>query len=124
MTAPLPLLSEEEAKRLTPTGDEPGFGNLATARGSLPLTALDVHARIDGLLVEVTVSQTFVNTYAEPLEATYIFPLPDRAAVTRFHMEVAGRVVEGVLKERGAARREYDEAVKSGHRAAITEEDR
>jgi Ca-activated chloride channel family protein len=124
MTAQLPLLSEEEAKRLTPTGDEPGFGNLATARGSLPLKALDVHARIDGLLAEVTVSQTFVNTHAEPLEATYIFPLPDRAAVTRFHMEVAGRVVEGVLKERGAARREYDEAVKSGHRAAITEEER
>ena len=37
--------------------------------------------------------------------------LPDRAAVTRFRLEVAGRVVEGVLKERGAARQEYDRAL-------------
>src|SRR5205823_3006994 len=47
-----------------------------------------------------------------------------RAAVTRFRMEVAGRVVEGVLKEREAARQEYDEAIQAGHRAAITEEER
>src|SRR5262249_27768151 len=60
----------------------------------------------------------------EPIEATYIFPLPDRAAVTHFRMEVAGRVVEGVLKERGEARREYDQAVLSGRRAGITEEER
>jgi Ca-activated chloride channel family protein len=57
------------------------------------------------LLSQVTVRQTFVNATGEPLEATYIFPLPDRAAVTDFRMEVAGRVVEGVLKERGQARR-------------------
>ena len=73
---------------------------------------------------QVTLQQTFVNTHDEPLEATYIFPLPDRAAVTRFRLEVAGRVVEGVLKERGAARREYDQAIQAGHRAAITEEER
>src|SRR5262249_33264834 len=55
---------------------------------------------------------------------TYIFPLPDRAAVTRFRMEVAGRVIEGVLQERAQARKEYEQAIQAGHRAAITEEDR
>src|SRR5262249_16762146 len=39
-------------------------------------------------------------------------------------MEVAGRVIEGMLKERGEARREYDEAIQAGQLAAITEEDR
>ena len=68
---------------------------------------MDVTGRIDGLLSRVTVRQTFVNATGEPLEATYIFPLPDRAAVTDFRMEVAGRVVEGVLQERGQARRDY-----------------
>ena len=62
----------------------------------------------------MTVRQTFVNATDEPLEATYIFPLPDRAAVTEFRMEVAGRVVEGVLKERGQARREYGQAMRRG----------
>ena len=72
----------------------------------------------------MTVRQTFVNATDEPLEATYIFPLPDRAAVTDFRMEVAGRVVEGVLKERGQARREYTQAMRQGHRASIAEEER
>jgi Ca-activated chloride channel family protein len=103
---------------------ESGFGALTTPRGCLPLKALDVRARVTGQLAAVDVRQTFVNTCDEPLEATYIFPLPDRAAVTRFRLEVAGRVIEGVLKERGEARQEYDRAVRSGHRAAITEEER
>jgi Ca-activated chloride channel family protein len=85
---------------------------------------MDVTSRIDGLLSQVTVRQTFLNATDEPLEATYIFPLPDRAAVTDFRMEVAGRVVEGVLKERGQARREYTQAIDQGHRASIAEEER
>ncbi len=72
----------------------------------------------------MTVRQTFVNALDEPLEAAYIFPLPDRAAVTRFRMEVAGRVIEGVLEERGQAREHYDQAIAQGRRAAIAEEDR
>src|SRR5205807_4544758 len=103
---------------------ESGFGALATPRGCLPLKSLDVQARLDGLVARVALRQTFVNCCAEPLEATYVFPLPDRAAVTRFRLEVAGRVIEGELKERGAARKEYDQAIKAGHRAAITEEER
>ena len=39
-------------------------------------------------------------------------------------MEVAGRVVEGVLKERGQARRDYAQAIRQGHRASIAEEER
>ncbi len=85
---------------------------------------MDIYTRIDGLIAQTDLTQTFQNVHAEPLEATYIFPLPDRAAVTRFRLEVAGRVIEGELKERAAARKEYDQAIKAGHRAAITEEER
>jgi Ca-activated chloride channel family protein len=125
MTQTLQPMTEEVMRSVTlPPPDDAGFGALQTEKGALPLKALDVQARIDGLLAEMRLTQTFVNAHAEPLEATYIFPLPDRAAVTRFRLEVAGRIVEGELKERGAARREYDEAIKEGHRAAITEEER
>jgi|GEM_PF-963863 len=101
-----------------------GFGSLETPRGRLPLTALDVSAHITGLTAEVLVRQTFVNLFSEHLEATYIFPLPDRAAVTSFRLTVAGRTIVGDLKERGQARAEYDQAIQAGHRAAIAEEDR
>ncbi len=125
MTTPhaLPLLEEASCLSEPPPGDA-GFGALETIRGRLPLAALDVHGRIDGLLAQVTMRQTFVNVNQEPLEATYIFPLPDRAAVTGFRMEVAGRVIEGVLQERALARRDYDQALRQGHRATIAEEER
>lgn len=103
---------------------ETGFGGLETARGGLPLQRLAVAGRITGLLYRLTVTQTFVNVHGEPLEATYIFPLPARAGVTRFRLQVGERVIDGVLKERGAARAEYDQAIQQGHRAAIAEEER
>ena len=73
MTRPLPQLTDEELPRAA-SDDEPGFGSLATAKGLLPLRAMDIQGRIDGLLSQVTVRQTFVNPFDEPLEATYIFP--------------------------------------------------
>jgi Ca-activated chloride channel family protein len=124
MTTPTVILSDAELERLSPPEEDRGFGALVTPQGPLPLKALEVNARIEGLIAETHLTQAFVNNHREPLEATYIFPLPDRAAATRFRLEVAGRVVEGVLKERGQARREYDEAIQAGHRAAITEEER
>jgi len=94
----LPVLTDEEVSRCLPVEAEPGFGSLAAGTDALPLKAMQVNAQIEGLVAHVTVCQTFVNTHAEPMEATYIVPLPDRMAVTQFRMEVAGREVEGVLK--------------------------
>ncbi|MGZ3302104.1 MAG: VIT domain-containing protein [Isosphaeraceae bacterium] len=123
MTRPLPQLTDEELPRAA-SDDEPGFGSLATAKGLLPLRAMDIQGRIDGLLSQVTVRQTFGNPFDEPLEATYIFPLPDRAAVRGFRMEVSGRTIKGTLEERAKARQDYDTAIAAGQRAAIAEEER
>src|SRR4051794_36782913 len=119
MPTEIVIISDAEMEQLSLADKDDHLGALLTDKGPLPLKALDVQARLEGLIAEVELTQTYVNTHAEPLEATYIFPLPDRAALTAFHMEVAGRVVDGVLKERGEARREYDEAIEAGHRAAI-----
>jgi Ca-activated chloride channel homolog len=116
---------EEAALANQPLVDEDaGFGILRSERGCLPLVAMDVRAQLAGLAAETTVKQTFRNTLDEPLEATYIFPLPDRAAVTSFRMKVADRIIEGELKERAQAREDYEKAIESGHRAAIAEEER
>jgi hypothetical protein len=85
---------------------------------------VQVCAQLSGLSGHINLDQTFLNSYDTPLEATYIFPLPAQAAVTSFRLEVKNRVVEGVIKERGEARQEYTQAIQSGHRAAIAEEER
>ncbi|MEV0615976.1 VIT domain-containing protein [Nonomuraea sp. NPDC050404] len=112
-----------EPARCLPVPDA-GFGALLTQRGNLPLESVDVTADISGLIAGVEVTQGFRNPFDVTLEATYVFPLPDRAAVTGFRMEADDRVVEGVLKERGQARADYDRALSEGRRAAIAEEDR
>src|SRR5580704_9467253 len=106
------------------TEPDAGLGTLATSRGNLPLDAVDVRAAIAGTSARVELTQEFRNPFDVPLEATYIFPLPDRAAVTGMRMKCAGHVVEGVLRERSRAREEYDQAIAEGRRAAIAEEDR
>jgi Ca-activated chloride channel family protein len=120
---PLPLLDDDELAAIGPAG-QAGVGVLATERGNLPLEAVDVDAAITGLVADVALTQTFGNRFDQPLEASYIFPLPDRAAVTGFRMEVGERVVEGVLRERGQARADYDRALQEGRRASIAEEER
>jgi Ca-activated chloride channel homolog len=128
MTAPLPLLTPTEIDAVL--ADQDGadarrtLGCLRTESGDLPLSAVHITARVTGTIAHTTVQQVFQNNLGVPLEATYIFPLPDRWAVVRFTLTVAGRVVEGELQERGAARRTYDAAMAAGKRASIAEEER
>jgi Ca-activated chloride channel family protein len=114
----------DQAEVTTRPTDDDGLGCLRTKRGNLPLESIDVHTRITGLASHTELTQGFRNTHDEPLEATYVFPLPPRAAVTAMRMEADGRVVEGVLKERGEARASYDQAIREGKRASIAEEER
>ncbi|HWG26194.1 VIT domain-containing protein [Actinospica sp.] len=118
-----PLPETREAADSVPE-ESAGLGALRTERGNLPLHRLDVRADITGLSSAIRLTQGFRNTFDGPLEATYIFPLPDRAAVTALSMTVAGRVVRADLKERGAARQAYDTAIAAGQRASIAEEER
>ena len=79
------VMSEDEVAMFGRTleAGSAGFGSLETARGLLPLTALDVDVRVAGIVASIEVAQTFVNTTGIAIEATYMFPLPDRAAVHR-----------------------------------------
>ena len=88
----------------------------------LPLKRTDVHGAITAAAAEVTVTQVFANTHDRPLEATYVFPLPEDAAVHRLRMHVGDRVIEGLVREKEEARQTYEEAKREGHGAALVEE--
>ena len=72
----------------------------------------------------IQVRQTFVNQGSDALEVMYIFPLPPRAAVSRFSAVLGTRKVVGVLAEREAARQSYENAIEQGSRAALAEAER
>ena len=122
MSTDIELIDQAEVS--APPTEDDGLGCLRTKRGNLPLESVDVRTKITGLASHTEVTQGFRNTHDEPLEATYVFPLPPRAAVTAMRMEADGRIVDGVLKERGQARVDYDQAIREGKRASIAEEER
>ncbi len=85
MSRAIEIINDEDLNWIR--DDDHGFGGLRTSEGHLPLKAMSVHANIAGVFVRTVVEQTFVNNFDAPLEATYIFPLPDRAAVSAFREE-------------------------------------
>ncbi|MCB1017480.1 MAG: VWA domain-containing protein [Acidimicrobiales bacterium] len=113
---------EDDAGLGALTAEDPDLENLALE--NLVLEALDVAVDVHGLLADTTVVQRFRNHHDRPVEATYVFPLPARAAVVSFTARLGDRLVTGVLAERGEARAAYDRAVADGRRAAIVEEER
>ena len=124
MTVRVTPMTDAEASSVAAPEDDAGLGALRTERGNLPLDRIDVRAEISGLTSQVELTQDFVNTFDVPLEASYVFPLPDRGAVTGMQTTVNGRTVEAELREREAARHAYDEALDSGRRVSIAEEER
>ncbi|GGM75410.1 inter-alpha-trypsin inhibitor domain-containing protein [Lentzea pudingi] len=124
MTLSVAPMKTGEADRVGRTTEDAGVGALRTERGNLPLELLDVRASITGLVGRTVVKAGFVNTHDTALEATYVFPLPDRAAVTGMKMTAGDRTVAADLQERAQARQTYDDAIAAGNRASIVEEER
>ncbi|MBN2490949.1 MAG: hypothetical protein JXQ29_08875, partial [Planctomycetes bacterium] len=81
-----------------------------------------VTAVLEDGIARTTVRQVFVNPYARALEAIYVFPLPEGAALRDVAMEVGGKRLEGLLAERRQARRVYDEIVRSRRDPALVEQ--
>ncbi|WP_434443916.1 VIT domain-containing protein [Lentzea sp. E54] len=124
MTISVAPMRSAELDRIGRTTEDTGVGALRTERGNLPLERLDVRATVTGLVGRMVLTTGFVNSHDTALEATYVFPLPDRAAVTGMKMTAGDRTVEAELQERGQAREAYDEAIAAGKRASIVEEER
>lgn len=65
-------------------------------------------------------SQTYVSTSSIAQDVNYIFPLPSDAAVCAFTAVIDDEhTINGVVKERKQAQRDFDRAVKAGKTAAL-----
>ena len=73
----------------------------------LPLAETRVRGTVSGFVARVKVTQVYVNPYDAVIEATYVFPLPERAAVTSMIMHLSDRdVVAAVVEHGGGGSRE------------------
>ena len=108
--------------------DMPEQGEVRTwtdgASWALPLLQTDVDAVISGGVADVTVVQSFANPFETPIEAVYLFPLPDDGAVDAMTLRVGDRVIEGTIHEKEEAKAIYEQAKSEGRVAARLDQER
>ncbi len=104
---------------------EPNTGAYAMPeRRPLPLEGVRVTAEISGAASRVVMAQRYRNAEAVPVEAVYVFPLPEGAALCGLVIETGGRRINGRVLEREEAFAAYDDALAAGHGAALLDEER
>uniref|UniRef100_A0A3B5AK68 Poly [ADP-ribose] polymerase n=1 Tax=Stegastes partitus TaxID=144197 RepID=A0A3B5AK68_9TELE len=98
-------------------------GLLDSSGQQLPLQAVHVKCKLMDLLSQVIIFQKYTNQSSVPIEAKYVFPLDDSAAVCGFEAFINGKHVVGQVKEKETARKEYRQAVAAGHGAYLMDQD-
>jgi Ca-activated chloride channel family protein len=84
----------------------------------------DIEATVSGLVARVSVRQSFRNDGQEWVEGVYVFPLPDTAAVDRLRMHIGERFIEGEIREKEQAKKEYEAAKTAGKKSSLVEQQR
>ncbi len=124
------VIAKAETGRIVKDEDTPGSGAMLAKLPEeekeipLPLKHTDVKGQISGYIATVEVTQQFHNPYDEKIEAVYVFPLPQNAAVNEFIMIIGERKIRGIIRERREAERIYKEARKQGYVAALLTQER
>ncbi|MBN1947770.1 MAG: AgmX/PglI C-terminal domain-containing protein [Bradymonadales bacterium] len=90
----------------------------------IPLTHLTVRGQISGSIAEVEVEQVYENHFEQRIEAVYVFPLPNEAAVNEMIMVIGERRIRADLREREEARQAYEAARDRGQTASLLEQER
>ncbi|UJR84311.1 PQQ-binding-like beta-propeller repeat protein [Sandaracinus amylolyticus] len=88
------------------------------------LQSTRVSARVSGFVARVSVEQEFANPYSRAVEAVYLFPLPESAAVDAMELRAGDRVVHADIRRRHEAREAYDDARRRGVLASLLEQER
>ena len=76
----------------------------------MPIVKSDIKTVVTGQIARTVISQTFKNESKHWLEAMYLFPLPNNAAVDQMRMLIGDRVIEGQIKEKKEAKKTYEKA--------------
>lgn len=93
-------------------------------RRQVASTRTEVRVQIHGLVAQARVRQQFVNPGEAWLEARYLLPLPATSAVYGMRIELPDRSIEGEIREREAARIEYEAAKQEGMVSGLVEQQR
>lgn len=92
-------------------GQERPIRLLADADGnkeSISLSQMNVDVKIFGEIAETRTTMTFFNPQPRVLEGNLYFPLPEKAVISGYALDVNGVMVDGVVVEKNEARRIFE----------------
>lgn len=84
----------------------------------------EMDLQVQGLLANMTLVQTFRNTNEQWLNGSYLFPLPEDAAVRGMQITIGDRHIVSKIRPRQQARADYEEAAQAGQIASLMEQQR
>jgi Ca-activated chloride channel family protein len=90
----------------------------------LPLQSTSFDTLVVGTVAETLVTQRFENTFDEPVEVVYVFPLPHDGAVDDYWLKVQDRRIRGEMMRRKDAVETYEKAKREGKAAGLLEQER
>ena len=79
---------------------------------ALPVKYHRVTVEIESQVAKTSIDQVFRNPYGRDLEGTYIFPLPEDAAISEFALYMDGKRITGEILEKDEARKIYEDIVR------------
>ncbi|XP_058036869.1 von Willebrand factor A domain-containing protein 5A-like isoform X2 [Ahaetulla prasina] len=99
-------------------------GLLTSFKVPVPLKSISVDVIIRGFVADVVSELQYQNEEKNPVEATFVFPLDDEAAVYAFEGLICGTRIEAQIREKKQAEQEYEDALSEGRQAFLLEREK
>jgi Ca-activated chloride channel family protein len=88
---------------------------------SYKIRSIEVQAAVHDQAAKIRISQVFQNTGSIPVEAQFVFPIPEDAAISDLTLLYDGKELPGRLLAKDEARRIYEEIVRRQRDPALLE---
>ena len=89
----------------------------------LALKKVKITGNVIGKFGTFEIEQMYKNNTKEVLEVGYTFPIVETATVVGFEIKVGDKILKGKCKEKGEAKREYQQNIVKGNSAYIMEQE-
>ena len=89
----------------------------------LALKKVKITGNVIGKFGTFEIEQMYKNNTEEVLEVGYTFPIVDTATVVGFEIKVGDKILKGKCKEKGEAKREYQQNIVKGNSAYMMEQE-
>ncbi len=91
-------------------------------KSSLRMSELHIAVKVIGNLATTTMEMTFFNDLDRVLEGELNFPLADGQVISRFAMDIGGKLREGVVVEKAKGRQVFEDIVRHNIDPALLEQ--